>query len=305
MADRDPKLEGYNSQRKRADSKQPLGYDDQDRPIWAKNQKGEPVCGAYCAGTIRDKYVVTLTNDQGLKICASRKRGDNGRCRKHRGKIKDWGKQHLETQRYYKVLNSDAAKAFMDYMNDPTLLTLRKDVALNAVRLDEEVRELSKLDQYTLDYLSDLCVELQVALAEDALVSDEVQFAGKKIVKAVRKLKDKKRIGESVERMQKHHKDLVMAEVDRKTKGRQALSIDKVYAILMQVLTSLTTHVHDVHVLREIRQDIAKVAVLPEEFARVLAADKWRREQARDEVIDAEFSAEEEVRCALPPVRTQ
>lgn len=188
----------------------------------------------------------------------------NGRCRLHGGLTpRGFALPQTKTGRWSKDLPTRLMARYLESENDPDLLSVRQDIRLLDVLLQDN---MSRLDSGESAQSWDL-MRKAVDDMEDGINGEDY----KGIKKALRKMRDviDQRIehfateGEIRSKLEQRRK-LVETEQKITLIGEQAITAEKALLFVGAIAGILKTRIHDTTILAGIQQDISLLLNVPE-----------------------------------------
>jgi hypothetical protein len=240
------------------------GYDEQNRPIFGFNEGHEPVCYSRLPGR---KHL----------RCMSPVRCANGRCKKHGGKVPKGPQHHsFRTGEWSKWMPKTSAQDLLNAVQDPEYLSLRDDMAMNAVEVLNLTKQFEQgTDQKTWAQIDKIATELEILLFSEGVTafltamggegSDLTKMGGlmEQLVRLIKQGRDEQRIfreiGEATERRRK----LVETETKRMMMEKNNMPADQVlhlFSSFVNVVKKIWAH--DAHNLRAFAAELDSLSGL-------------------------------------------
>lgn len=229
-----------------------LAHDTQNRPIFGYNEGNEPVCWSRLPGR---KHL----------RCMSPVRCANGRCKKHGGKVPKGPAHHsFRSGEWSKWVPKTSAQDLLNAVNDPEYLSLRDDMAMNAIEVLNLTKQFQQgTDQQTWKKIDELATELERLLFSEGVTAFLTAMGGEgsdltrmgniaeQLVKHIKQGRDEQRIFKEIGEATERRRKLVETETKRSMMEKNNMPADQVLHLFFSFVNVVKKiWAHDPHNLR-------------------------------------------------------
>jgi hypothetical protein len=209
--------------------------------VWARNEAGKPVCNARRNSEEGKRLKKRCQSTMVLPL--------TGRCLRHGGKTRRGvTHQRFKHGKYSAAIPKSIREEFHRYLSDPDYLSLREDIAITKVRLQNILTGLENaVDAVTVRKLYSLARKMKTAMQCEDIVAEanELRKLCMVFCGLIDQGRDSVAYGRQLETSQTHLRNLIETERKRVESGYRQINVEVVMTLVMQMMGTLAEVVTD------------------------------------------------------------